>query len=176
MWDFYSQTFPQLLTKCSPHILIERLASYFMLPHHILLLVLNFLTDRVQRVFVNGLMSQAIISNTGSPQGCVLSPLLFIMYTDSCRASQQGSFLVTFSDDTALLSLLQGPQSDHGSALTSFTEWCEDNHLDLNVIKTKELIIDFRKNSEDPIASIIHGEEVQIVDTYKYLAQCSTIN
>lgn len=32
----------------------------------------------------------------------------------------------------------------------------------------KELIIDFRKNSNDPKASVIHGEEVQIVDAYKY--------
>lgn len=68
-------------------------------------------------------------------------PLLFIMYTDSCRPSQVDSLhLVKFSDDTALLPLLQGPQSDHSCALSSFVKWCDDNHLDLNVIKTKESI------------------------------------
>lgn len=72
------------------------------------------------------------------------------MYTDSCRASQEGSLLVKFSDDTALHSLLSGPQSDHGKAITSCTKWCDDNFSDLNVIKTKELI-DFCKNSDDPI-------------------------
>lgn len=93
----------------------------------------------------------------------------FIMYTDSCRTSQLGSYLVKFSDDTALLSLLQGAQSGHGSALSQFVNWCDDNFLDLNVTKTKELIIDFRKNQSTPEASIIHGENVEIVETYKYL-------
>lgn len=118
---------------------------------------------------MNGHMSNTKVSNTGSPQGCVLSPLLFIMYTDSCRNSQEGSYLVKFSDDTALLSLLQGSESDHGCALPAFVKWCDDNFLDLNVLKTKELIIDFRQNSDEPKASTIHGEDVQIVDTYKYL-------
>lgn len=35
--------------------------------------------------------------------------------------------------------------------------------------KTKELIIDFRKKNNVPKASSIHGKEVEIVDTYKYL-------
>ena len=65
------------------------------------------------------------------------------MYTDGCRSSQEGSsYLVKFSDDTALLSILQGSESDHGNALTDFISWCEDNYLDLNASKTKELIID----------------------------------
>ncbi len=159
-----------------PDILIKRLASYCMLPHYILLLLLNFLTDRIQRVFVNDHMTHAIISNTGSPQGCVLSPLLFMMYTDSCRSSQQGSFLVKFSDDTALLSPLQDPQSDHSCALNSFIKWCDDNFLDLNVTKTKELITDFQKDSGEPRSSTIHNEEVQIVDTTNTWVQCLTIS
>lgn len=110
--------FSSAFNKMQPHILIERLANEFQVPNQLLLLLLNFLTDRTQRVFVNGQLSQPITSNTGSPQGCVLSPLLFILYTDSCRSSQQGSYLVKFSDDTALLSLFQGPHSSHGLALT----------------------------------------------------------
>ena len=74
-----------------------------------------------------------------------------------------------FSDDAALLSLLQGAESDHGCALPAFVEWCDKNFLDLNVSKTKELVIDFRKNKVNPTHSIIHGEDVDIVDSYKYL-------
>lgn len=40
--------FSSAFNKMQPHILIEHLASYFMLPDQILLLLLNFLTDRVQ--------------------------------------------------------------------------------------------------------------------------------
>ncbi len=152
-----------------PHFLIDRLESYFNLPDQLLLLLLNFLTDRKQQVLINGTMSNIVVSNTGSPQGCVLSPLLFILYTDSCRSTKEGSFLVKFSDDTALLSLLNDSESNHGGALTDFINWCDDNLLDLNVAKTKEIIIDFRKIKSKPEASIIHSQDVEIVDQYKYL-------
>ena len=69
---------------------------------------------------------------------------------DSCRASQEGSHLVRFSDDIALLSLLHDPQLDHGLALNDFIKWCDDNFLDLDVRQTKELITDFRNNSAEP--------------------------
>lgn len=49
--------------------------------------------------------------------------------------------------DTALPSLLQGLQSDHSTALSSFVKWCNENFLDLNVSKTKELIIDLGKTA-----------------------------
>lgn len=38
--------------------------------------------NRTQRVRVNGILSDQMYTLTGSPQGCVLSPLLFILYTN----------------------------------------------------------------------------------------------
>lgn len=61
------------LNNMQPHILIERFTSNFKLLEQFLLLILNFLTERVQRVFVNGLMLDCIPSNPGLPQGFVLS-------------------------------------------------------------------------------------------------------
>lgn len=90
------------------------------------------------------------------------------MYTDSCRSSQSGSFLAKFSNDTVLLTLLQGTQSDHGCALPVSIKWCEDNYLDLNISKTKELVTDFRKDMPELKPSIIQGQELQIVESYKY--------
>lgn len=74
-----------------------------------------------------------------------------------------------FSDDTVLLSIFQGLESDHGCALPAFVKWCDDNFYNHNVLKTKDLVTDFRQNSDKPKASIIRGEDVQVVDTYKYL-------
>ena len=36
-----------------------------------------FLTNREQRVKVNSKVSPILVTNTGAPQGCVLSPVLF---------------------------------------------------------------------------------------------------
>ncbi len=29
------------------------------------------------------------------------------------------------------------------------TKWCQENHLSLNINKTKELVVDFRRQSRD---------------------------
>ena len=67
------------------------------------------------------------------------------MYTDDCRSNQENSYIVKFADDSALLSPLQGTQDGHGAALDDFTEWCDELYLDLNMSKTKEMIVDFRR-------------------------------
>ncbi len=67
--------------------------------------------------------------------------------------------MVKFSDDTALLSLLHGSESDHENALTDFMSWCHNNFLDLNVSKTKELVIDFRHNRDAAEECIIHNKK-----------------
>ena len=56
-----------------------------------------------------------------------------------------------------------------GSAIKFVSKWCNNNFLNLNVNKTKELVIDFRrkKNEKNPIT--INGSNVNIVQEYKYL-------
>ena len=53
--------------------------------------------------------------------------------------------------------------------VNSFVDWCDRHFLLLNVKKTKELIIDFRKDTPPKEPLIIKDEEVEIVSTYKYL-------
>ena len=54
-------------------------------------------------------------------------------------------------------------------ALKEFVDWCDDSCLEFNAQKTKEFIVDFRKNSEDVSSTIIHDRKVEIVPKYKYL-------
>lgn len=53
--------------------------------------------------------------------------------------------------------------------MVELTERCNRNYLELNVTKSKELIIDFgrEKISMDPI--VIRGQPVEMVENYKYL-------
>lgn len=96
------------------------------------------------------------------------SPLLFILYTNDSKSIHPNHHLIKFADDTVLLSLLSRCEKDRGPALHDFVEWCDNTLLELNV-KTKEMIIDFRRKATklDPV--VIHEEEVDIVDQYKYL-------
>lgn len=45
------------------------------------------------------------------------------------------------------------------TALNDFIKWCNGNFLDLNVIKTKELIADFRNDNAKSKNSQIHGKQ-----------------
>ena len=48
--------------------------------------VLEFLSNRPQYVFLNENSSNVLVTNTCTPQGCVISPVLFTLYTNYCRS------------------------------------------------------------------------------------------
>ncbi|KAF7661600.1 hypothetical protein LDENG_00257910, partial [Lucifuga dentata] len=64
-----------------PNRLVTKL-SHLGISHSICLWIRDFLMHCSQRVGPH--MSSAISLSTGSPQGCVLSPLLYILYTYDC--------------------------------------------------------------------------------------------
>src|SRR4029434_5643119 len=49
------------------------------------------------------------------------------------------------------------------------TGWCKENNLTLNVKKTKEIIVDFRRQKANPHPLIINGEEVERTSCFKFL-------
>ena len=68
--------------------------------------VLDFLSDRTQRVKVGELVSSPLTLNVGAPQGCVLSPSLFSLYTNDCTSKDPSVKMIKFSDDTTLKGLI----------------------------------------------------------------------
>ena len=119
------------------HILTQRLLEHFNLSKNLVGWILNFLTNRTQRGRVNGVLSDKVYSSTGSPQGCVLSPLLFILYTNMCQSTYENSLILKYADDSVIVSLLQGSEHNHGPVVDDFVKWCEDSHLHLNITKTR---------------------------------------
>ncbi|KAL6108111.1 uncharacterized protein ACO6RY_18720 [Pungitius sinensis] len=86
--------------------------------------ITDFLSDRKQHVKLGKHISASQSISTGS-QGCVLSPLLFSLYTNNCTSSHQSVKLLNFADDTTLIGLISGGdesayrwESDH------LVMWC----------------------------------------------------
>ena len=59
--------------------------------------------------------------------------------------------------------------SDYRLEIDNITTWCDDNNLFLNVSKTKEMIVDFRRNKCDIQPIFIDNTEVEQVDVFKFL-------
>ena len=134
-----------------PHLLFQKMISEFNLESDLALWVLDFLVGRHQQVRVNNTMSSVKVVSTGSPQGCVLSPLLFILYTNDCRSTYSNRYFIKFSDDTALLSLLFNDETGHGQQ------------------RNKDMCIYFRRDPPAQTDTVIHDNKVEVVDEYKYI-------
>ncbi|XDV44731.1 hypothetical protein PO909_012971, partial [Leuciscus waleckii] len=66
----------------------------------------DFLTGRPQTVRVGTTYSAPIVLNTGAPQGCCLSPLLYSLYTYDCIAKYPTNSIVKFADDSTVVGLI----------------------------------------------------------------------
>lgn len=69
--------------------------------HNICLWIKNFLTKRPQSVRMGSHHSTTTtLISTGAPQGCVLSPFLYSLYTHDCVPSNDTNIIIKFADDT----------------------------------------------------------------------------
>ncbi len=112
--------------------------------------ILDFLTGRSQVVRMGNNTSSPLTLNTGAPQGCVLSPLLYSLYTHDCAATHSSNVIVKFADDTTVIGLItDNDETAYRAEVSTLTKWCQENHLSLNIDKTKELVVDFRRQSRE---------------------------
>ena len=99
----------------------------------------------------------------------MLSPLLFTLFTNDCRSSSSSTLIFKFSDDTIIEGLItNADESAYREEVERAVDWCTNNDLELNVAKTKEMIIDFRKN-KTAMPPLPIGEQVELVDSFKFL-------
>ncbi|KAK3522309.1 hypothetical protein QTP86_002559 [Hemibagrus guttatus] len=68
--------------------------------------ILDLLTGRPQLVRIGNSFSSTTTLSTGTPQGCVLSPLLFTLLTHDCAAMHSSNHIVKFADDTTVVGLI----------------------------------------------------------------------
>ena len=55
------------------------------------------------------------------------------------------------------------------SEIEDLALWCHNNNLSLNINKTKEIIVDFRKSKHTHTPIHINGSSVDIVNNFKFL-------
>lgn len=132
--------------------------------------ITNYLTGRPQFVRLKDCLSDTVVCSTGAPQGTVLSPALFTLYTSDFCYNTESCHMQKFSDDTAIVGCIRdGQEGEYVSLVEDFVKWCKHNHLQLNAAKTKEMVVDFRRSKPTMLPVSIEGVNVEVVGTYKYL-------
>ena len=100
----------------------------------LILFIYNFLSNRPQEVNANGIFSKELVLNTGVPQGCLLSPTLFFLYTNEMQLNDDVK-MFKFADDMAPVGLLtnEATLSTYYQRFETLGDWCKDSFLELNV-------------------------------------------
>ena len=84
--------------------LIFKIFNHYNLPGLIKKILSNFLTDRLYTIIHNSTHSRQFTSKAGVPQGSVLAPLLYILYTnDTPQTLHQNSVCLQYADDITIL-------------------------------------------------------------------------
>ena len=78
--------------------------------------------------------------------GSVLLPVLFSLYTADCRSSLDDCMIDKYADNIVLIGEITDDGDTHYRQESDcFVRWCDQNQLELNVGKTKEMLMELRK-------------------------------
>ncbi len=78
--------------------------------------------------------------------------------------------LLEFADDTTLIGLIQdGDESAYRQEVKELAVWCSLNNLELNTLKTVEMIVDFRRNPPALPPLTIMNSTVTAVESLRFL-------
>lgn len=152
-----------------PHNKLIQKLSGLNLDPNVLRWIKSFLANRSQFVHVNNESSEPLEVTSGVPQGCVLGPLLFLIYindlplTVSCKIRM-------FADDCVIYHTITNAsdQLTLQHDLNNIQEWCDNSLLKLNPNKCKVVSFTRRKNPF-LFPYQITNAPLEIVQCFKYL-------
>lgn len=141
------------------HSLLVAKCNYFGLNPVSCKFIESYLNNRTQRVVINNEVSCDLHIASGVPQGSVLGPLLFLLYTSDLHKQVNHCNAQFFADDTQLYHHLSISTFQHATAvinndLSNINNYAHKHNLKLNPSKSKVLLIS-SKNQRENLKSVI---------------------
>ena len=144
-------------------ILLERLSSWFGISSIALSWIKSYLLNRSFYVNIENSQSSVFQLLYGVPQGSVLGPLLFILYTSplSTIISNSSANHHLFADDTQLFLSFSAADFAYNithleNTISNVSNWMSSNFLSLNPSKTEFLIIGLPQQLSKLNSPVIH--------------------
>ena len=128
-----------------------------------------YLSERVFRVKVENNFSKLNPINAGVPQGSILGPLLFLLYTSDVPTSSN-YYVASFADDTALLctgDTVEESTTSLQTAVNAVSSWTKRWNLKLN--NSKSVHIDFSHKQIERKHLFIDNIQIPYSNSAKYL-------
>ncbi|KAK0152156.1 hypothetical protein N1851_006466 [Merluccius polli] len=133
--------------------------------------ILDLLTTRPQVVRVGRHTSKPLPLNTGSPRPASSAPYCTPCTHMTVWPGSAPTPSTPSVDDTVVVGLISNhDEKAYLEEVADLSLWCQDSSLLMNVPKTKELIVDFRRARQRTYTPLwINGTTVERVSSYKYL-------
>lgn len=140
-----------------------------LLPVQFSQLLESYLSDRYFRVKQEDAYTDLRPIGAGVPQGSVLGPVLYVLYTCDIPILEHNT-IATFADDTAVLAV--GSTHDEStrklqSSVDQISRWTRIWRIKLN--ESKSVHVDFTNKSAQNIPIRINDTQIPIANTAKYL-------
>jgi ribonuclease HI len=130
----------------------------------------DFLSDRTFQVRVGAELSVRYFQENGTPQGSVISPLLFlIMINDIPRDEAEMSL---FADDSALFTAgrnLKLLQDRAQRSLNHVQRWCDENGFKISTAKTTAVVFSHQRKGAADVELKVLGKKIEVGTTAKFL-------
>ena len=117
----------------------------------------SYLNQRMQYVSFKGVHSKTGLVEYGVPQGSVLGPLLFILYSNDTPLSLIHSKAILFADDTTVFctgSDLGNMYEYINSDLDNLNDWFKADQLSVTTSKTKYILFTKRFGVDDQMHNL----------------------
>ena len=138
-------------------------------------MISNIYDNQEAQIRINTLLSRKVKIKQGVRQGCILSPILFNLYSEEVVnkalendkgivVNGKGFTNIRYANDTVILA-----DSKHSlqRMLNNIVRVCKDSGMELNDKKTKVMVIE--KKPQTRIKILVNGEQLEQVKDCRYL-------
>ena len=154
------------------HTILLNKLNFYGIRGHALEWFKSYLTDRTQFVTFNDKQSNYMDITCGVPQGSVLGPLLFIIYTNDLPDCLSHCETILFADDTTIYESSTDVKylyTNMNKNLENLSDWFKSNKLSLNISKTNYILFTNSKTNVEHFKLHICNTQIDRTNKTKFL-------